>query len=160
MKRYLCSVLSVLVLVLAACGPNNRQPNPTAGPIQYPLSNEGTIFGEKAVISTTKNCFMPGEPIIFDIVIQAGTAAFTLQEVQFSFEGRIYWKPEDLSYTFLPNGRSLTTTWMLPPMEEGVYTLVIEAFGSTIRTRLTIGIGYLMNPFTNIHVPCSELSLP
>lgn len=165
MKRYMCLVLGVLVLVLVTCGPNNRQPNPTAGPVIQNLASVSMMFGEAARIKTEKNCVEANEPIIIDISLQAGSSDLDLANVQIFLQGprgaptqeTVVWNYLPAGRRLIPNGESVSSQWIVQLPKEGWYSLYLDSYGTSLASNFGFGVGYLTNPFTDKRVPCSDL---
>ena len=165
MKRYMCLVLGVLVLVLAACGPISLRPvNPTAGPVDYALQQGGNIFGPNAVVQTAKNCWESQEPKSIMMQIEAGNFDLDFAQTRFYLAGplgqepqRYYWEPIDPPARLAANGAVFQQVWTPPITQEGVYTLYVEHRGSHQPTGFKFGVGYIINVATLNDIPCVDL---
>ncbi|MCA0351345.1 MAG: hypothetical protein LCH85_05055 [Chloroflexi bacterium] len=161
MKRYMCLVLGVLVLVLGACGPS--QPNPTAGPIMYHLNDVGNYFGDAASIYLPKNCFDLHEAITMHITLQAGNIDLDLAQSSFIVQGPLYtdtvqrfvWNPPTAAVLRVSDPAQ-QYDWKLPDLEPGIYMLVIGNPTSEKITRMQFGVTYLRN-FYDVNIPCNQL---
>ncbi|GAA5527348.1 hypothetical protein [Herpetosiphon gulosus] len=161
MERYMCSILGVLVLVLAACGPN--QPDPTAQAITYRLAQEGAHFSDTANVYLPKNCFDLHESITIRLTLQAGTLNLHLAQLSFIVKGPLYtdapqrfvWTPPTAT-VLRASDPAQQYDWTLPDLEPGMYILVIGSGNSEEPTRMLFGVTYLQN-FYDVNIPCDQL---